>query len=41
MVMVFVVELVVLMASTLGLRGGECHVIPPVHWKGVAPPQGT
>ena len=22
-----------------GLRGGECPVIPPVHWKGVALPR--
>ena len=24
---------------TLGVKGGECPVIPPVHWKGVALPR--
>ena len=24
---------------TLGLKGGKCPVIPPVHWKGVALPR--
>ena len=24
---------------TLGVRGDECPVIPPVHWKGVALPR--